>query len=166
LSKKTKALIATVIGVGVAIEILVMALLNPVMFTAAFPFLRPELNFGPVEETVHLTNQTATRIGMDLNISMRITKDLGEGGSVAFNEFQINKVSQQNITGLTVSLNGTFLDNAVPLNFALKAGDNVEACLTLPSTSLPASQGYQEGLISVAIMTPECYYYKEMPMPP
>ncbi len=155
LDGKHKTLICILIAIGAANIVLSTAWLGP-----AISSVHSEPNRVPVKESLHLQNQTVTRTGDNINISLMIVSTSPEGNAQVINRFEINHVEQRYVTGLEIYLNGTKKDSYYGFSYSLKQGDNLKVSLVVPSRNInPANQ------ITLQVITPNAMYYKEMPFP-
>jgi hypothetical protein len=114
-------------------------------------------NMAPVEEKLHLDNISAAKDNGCLNVSLTIRGTADE--AIQVNELRINGVSQNDLAGLTVYLNGTSIVKTASPLFIVENVDNLRVTLVLP-VAFPGGM-FNSGFVKVDVATPDVLYYTE-----
>jgi hypothetical protein len=143
---------------SLALTILVIAVMVACAgLFAGFLGQSAEPNMGPVEEKLRLQNCSAEKDSGALNISLTVKAALGE--SVPINDFQINSVSQTELGGVAIYVNGTAIaTDAAPL-VVVESGDVLVVNLVLPSAF--SGEPFDGGFVRVEAVTRDVRYYTE-----
>ena len=99
------------------------------------------------QESIDFHNQSVTIINGDYNISVSVSALRSE----SINKIQINP---SNVT--SVSLNGTAVNIANPLNYHLNSGDYLQVNFLMPCTEAIPNQ------TAISIFTQQASYYQEI----
>ena len=124
-----------------------------------------EPNMGPVEEDLHLTDRSAITDRENTNVFFTVTNTADK--TIPIIGLKVDGVSLDNMTGVTVYLNGTSINQVGSPLFVLKNGDSLSVNLVLSATSSLASSGElgRSDHIKVDVLTPNVDYYVETPLP-
>jgi hypothetical protein len=115
---------------------------------------------GPVNENLHFEAFTVAKSGEDLNISLTLACDKDCGKTVNINEFKVNTVTQHNISGLAIYINGTLIDASKSPMCMLERGDCLQVNLVLPSSNSVVNDYNNGGQVSVDVVTQDAVYYQ------
>jgi hypothetical protein len=118
---------------------------------------KAQLNLGPVEDKLELSDFLALEKENNLDIYLKVTNNGNQATSI--NELKINGVPQNLLPDTAFFLNGSSIDNKNTQLINLGRGESVNIEVIVPKASFSSSSDL--GLTRVDVLTPRANFYVE-----
>jgi hypothetical protein len=143
-----------------AIIVLVVALIAPALILTAYA----ENGFRPActimaRESLAIQNPCINGNAASLNVSLAIFAC----ESTPINTIKLSNITQSNSPGVTVSVNGTYVNCAASPLFVIQPNDTAIVNMIVPYTNFCNSLSalHNAGVVGITVLTDQAMYYKE-----
>jgi hypothetical protein len=118
-------------------------------------------DFGPMMECLAIKNQQINENPQSLNASLTIYNTGGQAINV--NEVKLGQICQSGSPGVTVCVNGTYVDCTTAPLFVIQQDNTAIINMIIPYTSFPyaLSTLHSREIVSITVITDEAMYYVE-----